>query len=63
VADIRCEDYGFDCDYSIEGDVYKVVQGYWHHMNDEHGIEYSTETIYKTIKKKLPKQIPTIELK
>ena len=58
MVDVRCEDYGFDCDYSLEGDVNKVVQGFWNHMNDEHGIEYSTETICKTIKKKLPKQIP-----
>jgi len=49
---MRCVDYGFDCDYSMEGVIEKVIDAYWEHMNNEHGIDYAKETIYKSIKKK-----------
>jgi len=52
MVNMRCDDYGFDCDYSIEGVIEKVIDAYWEHMDDEHGIDYSKETIYKSIKKK-----------
>ena len=52
ILNIRCDDYGFDCDYSIEGVIEKIIDDYWEHMNDEHGIDYSKETIYKSFKKK-----------
>ncbi len=56
---IRCDEYGFDCDYSTTGNVEGMVFDYWNHMKNEHGIEYSVGTLGKYIKKKLPKQIPT----
>ncbi|MBT5201743.1 MAG: DUF1059 domain-containing protein [Thaumarchaeota archaeon] len=59
MVNIRCEDYGFDCDYSLDGDVDSVVYGYQSHMTDEHGIDYSSETLCKTVMKKLPKQVHT----
>jgi len=52
IVNIRCNDYGFDCDYFMEGMIEKVIDDYWEHMNNEHGIEYSKETIYKSIQKK-----------
>ena len=55
MVNIRCEDYGFDCDYSLDGDVNSVVYDYQSHMTDEHGIDYSSETLCKTIMKKLTK--------
>ena len=55
---IRCDECGFDCDYQVTGMVEEVVFDYWDHMKNEHGIEYSPETLGKYIKKKLPKQIP-----
>jgi len=51
-ANIRCNDYGFDCDYTIDGMIEKIIDEYWIHMNNEHGIDYSKETIYTSIKKK-----------
>lgn len=57
MVNIHCWDYGFDCDYSLEGDVDSVVYDYKSHMNDEHGIDYSSETLCKTIMKRLPKKI------
>lgn len=54
MVSIRCADRGFDCDYSIEGDVEKVVFAYWNHMANDHGIEYSPETLGSYVKKKIP---------
>ena len=52
VSNIRCDDHGFDCDYTVEGVAEKIVNAYWEHMNNEHGIDYSKESIYKSIKNK-----------
>jgi len=54
IVNIRCDDYGFDCDYTSKGEIEKVIDDFWEHMNNEHGIEYSKGSIYKTIKKKYP---------
>ena len=42
-----CKDYGFDCDYLIEGSMEKVVQEFGKHTTEKHGIEYSEETLTK----------------
>lgn len=57
---IRCNEYGFDCEFATSGNVEKVIFDYWDHMTNEHGIEYSPETIAKYVKKKIPVQIPAI---
>ena len=52
LVDLRCDDYGFECKFITKGNVEKVVFEYWDHMKKEHGIEYDTETIGNSIKKK-----------
>ena len=52
MANLRCGDYGYDCDYIIEGAIQKVISDYWKHMNNEHGIDYPKGRIYEIIKKK-----------
>ena len=42
-----CRDYGYDCDYSVEGDIDKVAEEFGKHTADVHGIEYSKETLTK----------------
>ena len=42
-----CKDYGFDCDFIIEGSMEKVVKEFGQHTTVKHGIEYSEETITK----------------
>ena len=42
-----CRDYGYDCDYSVEGDIDKVAEEFGKHTTDVHGIEYSKETLTK----------------
>jgi len=54
MVNIRCDDYGFDCDYFMEGVLEEVIGDFWEHMYNEHGIEYSKGSIYKSIKKKFP---------
>ena len=49
MAKITCMDYGFDCQYVIEGEVENVIGEYRKHSNDEHGIEYSVEALTQVI--------------
>ena len=49
---IRCDDYGFDCNYSIDDKIEKVVHSFQKHMNYEHGIDYSQGSICESIKRK-----------
>jgi len=42
-----CRDYGYDCDYFVEGDIDKVAEEFGKHTTDVHGIEYSKETLTK----------------
>jgi predicted small metal-binding protein len=60
VVSVRCSECGFDCEYTTTGNIEKVIFDYWDHMNNEHGIEYSPETLAKYVKKKIPIQISTI---
>jgi predicted small metal-binding protein len=53
VVNVRCDECGFDCDYTATGDLEKVIFDYWDHMNQEHGIEYSPGTIGRYLKKKI----------
>ena len=48
MAKITCSDYGFECPYVIEGDVEHVIDEYQKHSDEEHGIEYSVETVSYT---------------
>ena len=60
VVSVRCGECGFDCEFTATGNIEKVIFDYWNHMNNEHGIEYSPETLAKYVKKKIPIQISTI---
>ena len=42
-----CRDYGYDCDYSVEGDIEKGAEEFGKHTSEIHGIEYSKETLTK----------------
>jgi len=50
---LSCKDYGFDCEFEIEGDdAAKVIEEYGKHSSDEHGIEYSKEALMQFILRK-----------
>ena len=47
---LRCEDYGFECDYILEGEkstsLLEQLRG---HFEEEHGIEYAAEAITQMV--------------
>ena len=47
MAKLVCADYGYDCAFEIEGDSDDVAEKFRVHSEDEHGIEYSKETLTK----------------
>ena len=50
---LTCRDYGFDCDFVAEGDeVDNVIEEYGKHSVEEHGIEYSKESLMQFILRK-----------
>lgn len=55
---VRCDERGFDCEFITTGNVEKVIFDYWDHLNNEHGIEYSPETLGEYVKRKTLNQIP-----
>ena len=55
MVNLRCNDYGYECEYVSEGEIEKVVNDFQEHMNDEHGIDYSKEVILDFVKRKNPK--------
>ena len=42
-----CKDYGFDCDFTCEGELDLVITEFGKHCTEEHGIEYEPETLTK----------------
>ena len=50
VAKLVCKNYGFECDFIAEGtDVSEVIERFGKHTLDEHGIEYSKESLMQFI--------------
>jgi len=50
---LQCKVYGFECEYSAEGDdVKKVIEDFGKHTEEEHGIEYSKESLMQVILRK-----------
>ena len=42
---LRCSDYGFECDFEVQGDEDHVVMQFMQHNNEEHGIGYRKEDV------------------
>ena len=47
MAKFVCRDYGYDCDFVAEGTNEEVSAAFGKHSEEEHGIEYSKETLTK----------------
>ena len=58
MVDLRCGEYGFGCNYVSKGSAEKIVFDFWEHMNKEHGIDYSKETIMDSVKRKNSEHSP-----
>ena len=47
---LRCEDYGFECDFVLDGAKnIKSLEQLRKHFEEEHGIDYTTEVITQMI--------------
>ena len=50
---LQCKEYGFDCEFFVEGDdVVKIIKDFGNHTDQEHGIEYSKESLMQFIMRK-----------
>ena len=48
-----CNDYGFECDFSCQGDnSSKLIEEFAKHTEEVHGIEYSKEALMQFIMRK-----------
>jgi predicted small metal-binding protein len=52
MAKLKCIDYGFECDFVIEGEIEKVIENFRSHTEDVHGIDYSKEAVMQFILRK-----------
>jgi len=47
---LRCRDYGFECDFAINEEITKeIVQNLRDHFDEEHGIDYTIEAVLQMI--------------
>ena len=46
---VSCRDYGFNCEFVAEGELEEIANEFGKHSSNEHGIEYSIETVTKFI--------------
>jgi len=50
MAKLVCKNYGFECDFVAEdADLTKVLEEFGKHTSEEHGIEYSKESLMQFI--------------
>jgi len=52
LAKLRCSDYGYECNFVTEGEIEKGIEEFGQHMEQEHGIDYSTEVLMGFILRK-----------
>jgi predicted small metal-binding protein len=47
---LRCNEYGFECDFSLEGEKnIKLLEKLKTHFEEEHGIEYPIDAVIQMI--------------
>ena len=52
MAKLKCSDYGFECEFTSEGEIENVIAEFGKHTLEEHGIEYSKEALMQFILRK-----------
>ena len=52
MTDLKCKDYGFECDFVATGDVEEVIKTFRNHTEEVHGIDYSIEAIKQFLQRK-----------
>lgn len=56
---LRCGDYGFECNFEVEGDKELVTEQFKIHVYEEHGIDYTKEAVVQFILRKYPASFTT----
>jgi predicted small metal-binding protein len=49
---LKCSDYGYECDFVIEGEIEQVIKEFGKHSDEVHGIDYSKEALMQIILRK-----------
>ena len=52
MAKLTCRDYGFECDFAVDGEIEQVIEKFGQHTENVHGIDYSKEAIMQVILRK-----------
>jgi len=52
LAKLKCRDYGYDCDFVVEGEIEHVIEKFGQHMDQVHGIDYTKEALMQIILRK-----------
>ena len=52
MAKLKCNDYGFECDFVADGEMESVIENFRKHTDDEHGIDYSKEAVMQFLLRK-----------
>ena len=46
---LSCSHYGYDCDFEADGNADDVISKFGHHTLNEHGIDYSEQTLMQFV--------------
>jgi predicted small metal-binding protein len=46
---LSCSHYGYDCDFVADGETEDVISKFGDHTLNEHGIEYSKESLMQFV--------------
>jgi predicted small metal-binding protein len=52
MAKLKCNDYGFECDFVADGEMETVIDQFRKHTDEEHGIDYSKEAVMQFLLRK-----------
>ena len=52
MANLKCNDYGFECDFAIDGEIEEVIVQFRDHTEEAHGIDYSKEAVMQFLLRK-----------
>jgi predicted small metal-binding protein len=52
MPELKCRDYGFECDFVASGEMEDVIENFRNHTDEEHGIDYSKEAVMQFLLRK-----------
>ena len=52
--ELKCSDYGFECQFEVKGEKEAVTEKFKNHVYEEHGIDYTKEAVTQFILRKYP---------